>query len=127
MAEFDGKIVVPRGSGVQAMSGEGVTVTRRYRHKSRGTVYTLIGVGHAQGTMVDEDAVVLYRGDDGKLWCRPQAEFNDGRFEEIAPAPTAGDELVERLVRYANNAEDHGYDYLFVADLNAAADRLRQQ
>lgn len=55
----------------------------RYRHKKRGTVYTLIGVGRAQGTLNDDDPVVLYRGEDGGLWARHQAEFCDGRFEEI--------------------------------------------
>ncbi|MFI8682051.1 hypothetical protein ACIGFJ_06760 [Brevundimonas diminuta] len=37
----------------------------RYRHKKRGTEYTLIGVGRAQGELQDDDPVVLYRGDDG--------------------------------------------------------------
>lgn len=57
---------------------------KRYRHKARGTEYTLIGVGRAHGTLHDEDPVVLYRGDDGGLWVRHQAEFSDGRFEEVA-------------------------------------------
>lgn len=56
----------------------------RYRHKKRGTQYTLIGVGHVQGELHDEDPVVLYRGDDGSLWVRHQVEFCDGRFERIA-------------------------------------------
>jgi len=35
----------------------------RFRHKARGTEYTLIGVGRAQGTLHDDDPVVLYCGD----------------------------------------------------------------
>jgi hypothetical protein len=32
--------------------------------------------------------LTIYRGEsDGKLWARPTAEFNDGRFEELPPAP----------------------------------------
>lgn len=58
-------------------------VARRFRHKKRGTIYTLIGVGRAQGTLNDEEPVVLYRGDDGGLWVRHQTEFSDGRFEEV--------------------------------------------
>ena len=60
----------------------------RYRHKKRGTEYTLIGVGRAQGELQDDDPVVLYRGDDGGLWVRHQVEFCDGRFEEIPALAT---------------------------------------
>jgi len=71
---------------------EPVTQDERYRHKKRGTEYTLIGVGRAQGTLHDEDPVVLYRGDDGGLWVRHQVEFCDGRFERVeartTPAPS---------------------------------------
>ncbi|WP_392352985.1 hypothetical protein V8F63_09535 [Brevundimonas sp. LF-1] len=56
----------------------------RYRHKNRGTEYTLIGVGRAQGELQDDDPVVLYRGDDGGLWVRHQVEFCDGRFEQVS-------------------------------------------
>lgn len=60
---------------------------RKFRHKKRGTVYTLIGVGRAQGEMSDEDSVCLYRGEDGGLWVRHQLEFSDGRFEEVPADP----------------------------------------
>ncbi|HBV13398.1 MAG TPA: hypothetical protein DEB60_09780 [Brevundimonas sp.] len=60
----------------------------RYRHKKRGTEYTLIGVGRAQGELQDEDPVVLYRGDDGGLWVRHQVEFCDGRFEQVSALAT---------------------------------------
>lgn len=58
----------------------------RVRHKARGTEYTIIGVGRAQGELIDDDPVVLYRGDDGGLWVRHQAEFSDGRFERVEAA-----------------------------------------
>lgn len=60
-----------------------------FRHKKRGTLYTLIGVGRVQGTLADEDPVVLYRGENGGLWARHQAEFCDGRFEHIGGKPEA--------------------------------------
>ncbi|MFI8683216.1 hypothetical protein ACIGFJ_12715 [Brevundimonas diminuta] len=60
----------------------------RYRHKKRGTEYTLIGVGRAQGELQDDDPVVLYRGDDGGLWVRHQVEFCDGRFEQVSALAT---------------------------------------
>jgi hypothetical protein len=67
-----------------------VSEVRLFRHKKRGTVYELIGVGRAQGMLTDDDPVVLYRGEDGSLWARHQVEFSDGRFEEIlsSRAPT---------------------------------------
>lgn len=61
----------------------------RYRHKKRGTIYALIGVGCAQGTLRDEDPVVIYRGEDGGLWVRHQVEFSDGRFERLPASPAA--------------------------------------
>lgn len=67
----------------------------RYRHKKRGTEYTLIGVGRAQGELQDDDPVVLYRGDDGGLWVRHQVEFCDGRFEQVSALATRSDDKPE--------------------------------
>lgn len=63
---------------------------RRFRHKERGSTYTLIGNGKAQCSpsgLLDDENVVIYQGDDGSLWARRHAEFWDGRFEEIEAAP----------------------------------------
>jgi hypothetical protein len=59
--------------------------TTKWRHKKRGTVYEEIGRGQFQctGSALDDELVVIYRGDDGKLWVRPIAEFEDGRFERV--------------------------------------------
>lgn len=58
----------------------------RYRHKKRGTVYEVIGEAELQCATHDPsegDELVIYRGDDGKLWARMRDEFHDGRFEPI--------------------------------------------
>lgn len=74
---------------------------RRFRHKERGTVYLMIGYGKAQCSpsgLLDNENVVLYIGEeDGQLWARRHAEFMDGRFEEIEPAPTLSEERVHEL------------------------------
>lgn len=72
---------------------------KTYKHKKRGTTYTIIGEGRMSvsadwhmtvqkmsGTAqfhVDMEEVVIYQGEDGNIWVRPKAEFFDGRFEEV--------------------------------------------
>lgn len=66
----------------------------RYVHKKRGTVYEPVGVGTIQcdRPIADYDAVMIYRDPySGHLWVRPVAEFNDGRFVEVADTYGAGE------------------------------------
>lgn len=61
-----------------------------WRHKKRGTVYKVIGEAELQCATHDPsegDELVIYRGDDGKLWARMRDEFHDGRFEALHPDP----------------------------------------
>jgi hypothetical protein len=59
-----------------------------YRHRRRGTSYTVVGRANLQTDrpLGDDEALVIYRDKDGGLWARPVREFRDGRFE---PAPNA--------------------------------------
>lgn len=59
-----------------------------HRHVKRGTEYEVLSVGVVQTEtpLVDNDFVVIYRGEDGALWARNAPEFRDGRFEPL-PAP----------------------------------------
>ena len=55
----------------------------RYRHVKRGTVYEIVGEAELQtnaDNLVDGSQMMVYRGEDGKLWCRHYDEFHDGRF-----------------------------------------------
>jgi hypothetical protein len=62
----------------------------RYRHKKRGSEYIVIARGILQvDADLDNEKVVIYRGDDGKTWVRPEYEFNDGRFELIKSTKSA--------------------------------------
>ena len=54
-----------------------------YRHVKRGTVYEVLGEAELQtnaDNLVDGSQMMVYRGEDGKLWCRHYDEFHDGRF-----------------------------------------------
>ncbi|PYE86890.1 DUF1653 domain-containing protein [Phyllobacterium leguminum] len=58
-------------------------------HRKRGSTYQVTGIALVQtdSGLRDMDAVVLYRGEDGRLWVRGVEEFIDGRFEPIDPVP----------------------------------------
>jgi hypothetical protein len=57
-----------------------------YRHKQRGSCYTVVGRASLQANrpVDDEEVLVIYRGKDGKLWARLVEEFRDGRFELLS-------------------------------------------
>lgn len=61
----------------------------RWRHKARGTTYSVMEyearVQLAAGEpIVEGDVVVVYRAEsDGTVWVRRRSEFLDGRFEKI--------------------------------------------
>ena len=62
----------------------------RWRHKKRGTTYEEIGRAELQiaaGAVFEGDTLVVYRGEDGKLWARGEREFEDGRFERLPELP----------------------------------------
>lgn len=52
-----------------------------HRHR-KGGLYHLIGYGPHTET---GELFAIYRGADGKLWPRPAAMFDDGRFTPIEP------------------------------------------
>lgn len=56
----------------------------RWLHLKRGTVYEVIGYAELQNGNVkglrEGAELVVYRGEDGKLWARECSEFHDGRF-----------------------------------------------
>ncbi len=59
-----------------------------YRHKKRGTSYTIVAYGTAQsGSDFDNTQCVVYRNivDEGEVWIRSVTEFMDGRFELVEP------------------------------------------
>lgn len=65
----------------------------RVVHKKRGTVYDTVGYGTIQcdRPIADCDLVMIYQDPfSGKYWVRPAAEFDDGRFAEVAPVNADG-------------------------------------
>lgn len=57
-----------------------------WKHVKRGSLYVEIGTATAQiasgRPIVDDDKLVIYRGEAGALWARRASEFHDGRFVE---------------------------------------------
>jgi hypothetical protein len=76
-----------------------VTAGQIWRHKKRGSRYTIVGVGRLQigrrgncceckRQCMDDCLSVTYRGEkDGMLWTRPLEDFIDGRFERLEGPP----------------------------------------
>jgi len=60
-----------------------------YRHKRRGSAYTVVGRAILQtgAPIGDDQELVIYRGEDGHLWARSVVEFCDGRFERLLDTP----------------------------------------
>lgn len=57
-----------------------------HRHIKRGAVYRLAGISTLQssgGPIGEGTKIAHYIGEGGDSWSRPQAEFDDGRFEEL--------------------------------------------
>jgi hypothetical protein len=64
-------------------------MTRRWRHKKRGSTYTEVDralLQAATGPVGEGAVLVIYRDDQGRLWARQESEFEDGRFEEVGDA-----------------------------------------
>ena len=61
----------------------------KYRHLKRGSTYSVLGQGIAQCAtpIQDNDALTLYRDDQGRFFARHVDEFHDGRFEKVSAEP----------------------------------------
>lgn len=67
---------------------EQAPIGSRWRHKVRGTAYSVIHHAVMQtnnfGLLLDGQAIVVYEAEhDHSVWVRPAAEFLDGRFERV--------------------------------------------
>lgn len=62
-----------------------------HRHLKRGTLYTELHRGFLQTDvpLTDMMELVVYAGDDGKVWCRPVSEFDDDERFAVLAAPTS--------------------------------------
>jgi len=58
----------------------------KFRHEKTGGIYKVIAAGRIEATL--EPCVVYQEDGTGLVWVRPQAEFNDGRFEDITSKST---------------------------------------
>lgn len=94
----------------------------RWRHVKRGTCYEVIGPATLQTAtyLADEAALVVYRGEDGKLWAREPSEFLDGRFESVATAHAGELRAVGDAIQRAWNSHDRRVFDLPPIDLSRA-------
>ncbi len=102
-----------------------------HRHVKRGSTYQVIGLGEVQCPddfpLTDYEVVVIYQGSDGCHWVRRKSEFNDGRFEALAAAPTSPTpasreaKLEEALRRISLMSKDHEHDLFSATQVAGAA------
>jgi hypothetical protein len=59
-----------------------------HRHRARGSLYQVMATGRMQiaSEALDDCPVTIYRDETDTWWTRPTCEFNDGRFERLAPS-----------------------------------------
>lgn len=63
-----------------------------WRHKARGTTYTIVGAAELQcaAPIPEKTQLTIYLDcKDGALWARPTTEFFDGRFVLAVPSQEA--------------------------------------
>lgn len=75
----------------------------RWQHVKRGTSYEVLGLGELQmqADVVDGSSLVIYRGEDDRLWAREEGEFLDGRFVKVA-TPANGEQVERARVELLN-------------------------
>lgn len=65
----------------------------RVRHRKRGTCYSVVtrcALLQSAEPIGEAAVLVIYKGDDGRFWARPESEFDDGRFEPMHDQQRAG-------------------------------------
>lgn len=84
--DADLRLILSRLQGASGVEGaDGWRPT--HRHVGRGTTYQVVlsdAELQASGSIEEGAILVIYKGQDGKLWARRAMEFYDGRFEPIA-------------------------------------------
>ena len=70
------------------------TVGARYRHKKRGSIYTVVAIATGQcsgNDRIEGQKFVCYTNEAGESFIRPWREFRDGRFTLLSAAETQSD------------------------------------
>lgn len=90
--DADGKpltLAMPHGIVDRPVSAPTPPTAPRWRHVKRGTTYVEVARGvevQAAHGVAEGDRLVVYAGEDGRTWARPEAEFDDGRFAPADPS-----------------------------------------
>jgi hypothetical protein len=86
-----GRGIIARLLTLRSQGAEEREFKPTHRHVKRGTTYEIVGNAILQcsaNSILDEQPLVVYRGEDGQLWVRGVTEFNDGRFDLLSALKT---------------------------------------
>jgi hypothetical protein len=99
-------------SGAADASNASAEAIHLWRHKKRGTTYTVIGQAQVRCSdadgLTDYELVTVYRGADGELWVRRKREFED-RFEALSPAGADKGKESEGGLTHIGHLKPHEY------------------
>lgn len=62
-----------------------ITAKQIWQHKN-GNLYQILALGKLQSNIPTADMldVIIYQGEDRKIWVRSVSEFSDGRFTKVS-------------------------------------------
>jgi hypothetical protein len=83
-AQMETRLFLARWDALQVANGRKAS---RWRSKSSQLVYSELCRGKLELTynraLIEGDRVVVYQSEDGKIYLRPEVEFDDGRYEAM--------------------------------------------
>lgn len=101
---------------------------RRVRHRKRQSSYVVFGEGRLQTArpISDMEPLTFYQAEDGSLWARPPAEFEDGRFDDLPRHPVAHQKAVQSCPAIGFRCRRNGGRWQYIDDRSPDSYELRE-